>query len=63
MKRYKRWRLRRRINIAAAVLVKLNQSMIDMDVPRHVRKRIWSDFVKSPERRMDIINALEGVIT
>ncbi len=63
MKRFRRWQLKRKINIASAVLVKLNQSMIDMDVPRHVRKRIWSDFVKSPERRSDIINALEGVIT
>jgi len=60
MKWYKEWLMKRRINKAAMLLVKANDMMKAMNMPRHIRKQIWRDFVRSPARRMDIINVLNG---
>ena len=62
MKRYKRWLMKRRINRAVMLLVKVDESMKSMNMPRYLRKRIWRDFIRSPMRRMDIINVLKGDI-
>ena len=42
------------------LLVKVDDAMKAMNMPRYLRKRIWRDFVRSPARRMDILNVLKG---
>lgn len=61
MKRFKQWRLKRRVLSTASLLVKVDSDMKKLGMPRYKRKQIWGDFVKSPERRLDIIQVLKGV--
>ena len=60
MKRYKQWLMKRRVNKAIVLLVKVDSAMKAMNMPRYLRKQIWRDFVRSPARRMDILNVLKG---
>ena len=60
MKRYKQWLMKKRIHKAVELLIKVDVAMKAMNMPRQARKQVWRDFVKSPARRMDILNVLEG---
>ena len=58
MRRYRRWLMKRRIKKAFALLKKVDIAMKAMNMPRHLRKQMWRDFIKSPTRRMDMLNIL-----
>ena len=62
MRRFKRWRTKRQFKRAIALLIKADQAMREMGMPKKMRKQMWRDFVRSPENRMNLYKVLDGAL-
>ena len=62
MKRFKLWRLKRDFVRGQALLRRVDVAMKTMGLPRHLRRQLWNDFRKSPERRMDLFDTVKDAM-
>ena len=61
LKRYKRWRLRRKIRTAVRLMISIDHAMIRLGWPHYQRKQVWKEFIKSRHGRESVIDVLKEV--
>jgi len=60
MRAFTRWRLTREIKIAIRAIRRMEKTMAALGIPRHQRKQMFRDFIKSEASRKGLVDILVG---
>ncbi len=60
LRKFRIWKLRRQARKVLAVVHRLDAAMLKADVPRHGRRQIWRDIIKSIKVRDEAFRSLTG---